>query len=256
MADDPREAAPEPVEYSIDELAAKTRVPSRTIRFYQSKGALMTPVIRGRVAYYGEPHRERLALIAQLQDRGLRIDGIRDLVASIDRGELDLASFLGIEREMQASWANDQPRTLTEAELYALAGSKRPGLLADLVRVKIVERRAAVYLLESPALLAVAMKMEAGGIDLDTAVGAYHIARKHLVKATNELVDYFVDRADTLLFGGDSPEKTIETLRPTGLEAMRVIFGREMERALAHLVASGKLASLPAKAGKARKKKG
>ncbi len=243
------------VEYSIDELAAKTRVPSRTIRFYQSKGALMAPTIRGRVAFYGAAHEERLGLIAQLQDRGLRIDAIRDLVASIDRGELDLASFLGIERQMQASWANDQPRTLTEAELYALAGTRRPGLLADLVRVKIVEKRAAVYLLESPALLAVAMKLEAGGIDLDTAVGAYEIARKHMVKATNDLVAYFVDHADTLLFGGDTPERAIETLRPTGLEAMRVIFGREMERALQDLVSSGKLATLPAKAGKARKKR-
>ena len=39
---------------------------------------------------------ERLKLIAQLQDRGLRIDAIRDLLASIDRGELDLAEWLGV----------------------------------------------------------------------------------------------------------------------------------------------------------------
>ena len=59
---------------TIDELAAASRVPSRTIRFYQSRGALMAPEIRGRVAFYGKPHIERLKLIAQLQDRGLRID--------------------------------------------------------------------------------------------------------------------------------------------------------------------------------------
>ena len=59
----------------------------RTIRFYQSRGALMSPEIRGRVAYYGPAHAERLKLIAQLQDRGLRIDAIRDLLVSIDRGE-------------------------------------------------------------------------------------------------------------------------------------------------------------------------
>ena len=101
-------------EYGIDELASIARVPSRTIRFYQSRGALMAPAIRGRVAVYGPQHVERLRLIEQLQDRGLRIDAIRDLVARIDRGEVDLASWLGIEQAMQASWSNDQPRTVTE----------------------------------------------------------------------------------------------------------------------------------------------
>src|SRR5690606_19593317 len=41
---------------TIDELAAQTGVPTRTIRFYQARGALMRPEIRGRVAYYGDAH--------------------------------------------------------------------------------------------------------------------------------------------------------------------------------------------------------
>ena len=125
---------------TIDELAAASRVPSRTIRFYQSRGALMAPEIRGRVAYYGKQHVERLKLIAQLQDRGLRIDAIGDLMKRIDRGEVDLAEWLGVEEQMQTPWATDQAKTLSETELYDLAGSRRPGLLADLARAKIVER--------------------------------------------------------------------------------------------------------------------
>src|SRR5450755_873683 len=146
-------ADPPRTEYTIDELAAAAKVPSRTIRFYQSRGALPAPEIRGRVAFYGPAHLDRLKLIAQLQDRGLRIDAIRDLVVSIDRGELDLAEWLGVEQQMQAPWANDQPRTVNEAELYDIAGTRRPGLLADLVRARLVERHGDVYLLRSPALL-------------------------------------------------------------------------------------------------------
>ena len=37
-----------PSGYTIDELTAATGVPSRTIRFYQSKGTLEKPEIRGR----------------------------------------------------------------------------------------------------------------------------------------------------------------------------------------------------------------
>ena len=92
-------------EYTIDELAALTRVPTRTIRFYQTHRALMPPVIRGRVAYYGPAHRERLERIAQLQDRGLRITAIRDLLGSIDRGEVGLAEWLALKRFEVGIWA-------------------------------------------------------------------------------------------------------------------------------------------------------
>ena len=46
-----------------------------------------------------------------------------------------------------------------------------------------------------------------------------------------------------------------QALRPTGLEAVRVIFGREMERALRKLLESGKMATLPAKVRKGKKRR-
>src|SRR5258706_9267054 len=109
-------------EYTIDELAQHSEVPSRTIRFYQSKGALPRPEIRGRVAYYGPAHVERLKLIASLQDRGLRIDAIRDLTARIDKGELDVGEWLGLDAQLQQPWADDRPATLDAEALYELVG--------------------------------------------------------------------------------------------------------------------------------------
>lgn len=238
---------PDAAEYTIDELAAIAHVPSRTIRFYQARGALMPPVIRGRVAYYGPAHRERLERIAQLQDRGLRITAIRDLMHSIDRGEVGLAEWLGVEREVQASWAEDRPRTVTTAELHDLAGSRRPGLLADLVRSGLVSRRGEVYLLHSPALLVVAMKLEAADIDLDTAAGAAQVVRKHVARLADDLVDYHVKRVRDGSVAARDLGALFGALRPGGIEAVRVLFGREMERALRKLLASGKLAALPAR---------
>jgi len=246
---------PKPREYSIDELAAETRVPSRTIRFYQSKGALMAPEIRGRVAFYGERHKERLKLIAQLQDKGLRMDAIRDLAAGIDKGELDLAEFFGVEAQVQTSWANDRPRTVTEEELYELAGSTRAGLLADLQRTRLVERKGEVFLLHSPALLAVAMKLEAAGVDPDLGVAASEVLRKHLSRAAKDLVELFVKRADDFIGEGDAAE-AVGVLRPVGMEAVRVLFGREMEAELRALFESGKLTKLPRKSKRAVKSEG
>jgi DNA-binding transcriptional MerR regulator len=240
-------------EYTIDELAAAAQVPSRTIRFYQARGALMPPTIRGRVAYYGAAHLERLQRIAQLQDRGLNIAAIRDLMTSMDRGDVGLAEWLGVEREVQASWAEDRPRTVTAAELYELAGSRRPGLLAELTRVGLVTRRGAVYLLHSPALLGVAMRLEAAQIDLETAAGAARIAHKHLAKLAHELVDYHVKRVRDGKLAVEDLGELFGALRPSGIEAVRVMFGREMERAMRELLASGKLAALPARRRKAGK---
>jgi DNA-binding transcriptional MerR regulator len=246
--------APEPTGYTIDELASAARVPSRTIRFYQSRGALMPPEIRGRVAFYGAPHVERLKLIAQLQDRGLRIDAIGDLLASIDRGEMDLAEWLGVEQQVQAPWAHDQPRTVSEEELYELAGTRRPGLIADLVRSRLVERHRDVYLVRSPALLSIAMKLEAAGIDLETASLASGLVRKHLTRLSEDVVALFMKRAGDGEIAARDLGNVFESLRPLGTEAVRVIFGRSMERELRKLYESGKMAKLPGKARRARRR--
>jgi DNA-binding transcriptional MerR regulator len=234
-------------ELTIDDLAAASGVPSRTIRFYQSKGVLPRPELKGRVAFYGPTHVERLQLIASLQDRGLRIDAIRDLMARLDKGEVDVNEWLGLDAQLQVPWAGDAPKTVTEAELLELTGPKRPGIVAALVRAKLVERHGKVFLIHSPALLDVALKLGAAGLDLDITHGAAEILRKHLSRAAGELSEHFLEHAKEGF--GRSAEATdltaaFQALRPMGLEAVRVIFAQEMDRALRKVVESGKLARL------------
>jgi hypothetical protein len=176
------------------------------------------------------------------------------LVASIERGEVDLAEWLGVEQQMQTSWANDQPRTVSEAELHTLAGTNRPGVIADLTRLGLLERRGDVFLLDSPALLGVAMKLETAGIDLATSKQAAEIIQKHTKRAVKELIDLFLDRAKAGHVELKEPASVLQTLRPVGLEAVRVIFGRTMEEGLRKLLESGALASIPGKARRARKR--
>jgi DNA-binding transcriptional MerR regulator len=243
-----------PTSLTIDELAAQVAVPTRTIRFYQARGALMKPEIRGRVAFYGDVHIERLKLIAQLQDRGLRIDAIRDLMTALDRGEVDLAEWLGIEHEVAAPWADDAARTVDDVGLRALTGSDRPGLVAELIRARLIERRGDVFLIPSPALLTISVRLSAAGIALDTGAAAGALLRKHLRRAVKDLVELFVrgvkDGAVTI----SSPETTFATLRPLGTEAVKVMFGREMELALRELLESGAVRSLRPVGSRKRKR--
>ena len=247
-----------PATWTIDDLAREAQVPTRTIRFYQARGALMRPEIRGRVAYYGPAHHERLKLIAQLQDRGLRIEAIRDLVGRIDRGELDLGQWLGVEQQVQAPWnADDQARTVDEAGLYALAGSDRPGLIAELARMRLVKRHGDVYLVPSPSLLQIAMRFSSAGVDLTTAARAATVVHKHLGKAVKELVDLFVKGMRDGDVALADPESLFATLRPLGSEAVKVMFARAMDRALKKLVAADGLGKLaPAAEKRAARRRG
>ncbi len=146
---------------------------------------------------------------------------------------------------MQAPWANDQARTVNEEELYELAGSRRPGLIADLVRTRLAVRHGDVYLVRSPALLSIAMKLEAAGIDLETAAQASALIRKYFARAAEELVAMFVKRADEGDLAPRDMGKLFQIVRPLGMEAVRVIFGRAMERELRKLYESGRMAKLP-----------
>jgi DNA-binding transcriptional MerR regulator len=222
---------------TIDELAATSRVPSRTIRFYQSKGALPPPVVRGRVAYYGPQHLERLELIRQLQDRGLRIDAIRELASRIDKGDLDVGDWLGLDAQIRTPWADDRPRTMTAAEI-----TDKPGLIAGLVRAKLIVQQADVYLVESPALLRLVLKLEDSGVDVAIATRAAAIMRKHVARASRELADYALEKARR-----GEVDASLDAVRPIALDAVRLLFAREVEGVLRGLVDRGKTTKLAKK---------
>ena len=232
-----------PREFTIDELAADTQVPSRTIRFYQSTKALPPPERRGRKAIYTEEHAERLRLIARLQDQGLTIKAIRDVLMQSDKGELKLGDWLGLKNELQAPWADDAPRVVTRRELFELTGTDRDGLISELVRARVVKRSSDLFTVKSPALLKVTMRLERAGIDLATSVEAAKILRRHLSKAAAEVSHHFLAHVSKVTTDTLTPERVIEafeTLRPVGLEAVQLIFAQEMEKVLRKAVASGK----------------
>ena len=240
----PADGATTGAEYTIDELAALTAVPSRTIRFYQAKGALPPPVRRGRVAYYDDSHAERLKLVAHLQDRGLSLRAIRDLLQRTEGGEVSVAEWLGVGEQLREPWSEDRPRVCTEAELaQLLTGSARPGLVSDLIRVGLLRREGGsttTYFLASPAMLQIALGLEAAGVQIETAHVAHDILRKQLSKAADDLVQYFVREVRE----ASTPEqvtRSIEALRKVGGDAVRLVFAQEVERALREAVEEGRV---------------
>lgn len=82
-------------EFTIDGLARAGETTVRSIRVYHERGVLPSPEIRGRIGYYGPDHLNRLRTISRLLSRGVKLNGIKELLDAWDRGE-GLAEVLGV----------------------------------------------------------------------------------------------------------------------------------------------------------------
>lgn len=92
-------------EYTIDELARAAGTTVRSVRVYHERGVLPPPDVRGRTGYYGDEHLNRVRTISRLLDRGIKLNGIKELLAAWDRGD-DLGAVLGVAETAEASAAD------------------------------------------------------------------------------------------------------------------------------------------------------
>ena len=229
----------DPRVYTIDELAAATGVPSRTVRHYQWVGALPHPARKGRIALYREEHLQRLRLIAQLQDRGLHLRAIRDALRQAAHRRLSLEEWLGIGEHLRQPWSEETPLALSEADLRQRLGDPPTGFVATLVRVGLLRRQgdplAPAYRVPSPGLLDIALKLHDAGLDIETGAAAAALIRHSMRRAAAKLVRHFAKRSGRGFArsrSADDVGEALTALRSLGAEAVRLIFAQEIERAL------------------------
>jgi DNA-binding transcriptional MerR regulator len=227
-------------EYTIDQLAAKSGIPSRTIRFYQAKGVLPAPRRRGRVAFYDDSHLERLKVVAELQDKGLRLRAIRDFILTPETTADSVQQWLGLGQQIDRSLADD-PQLLSEDELQTLLEGPPPGTIAMLRQAGVITAQGhgltQRYLVESPALLKIAARLASAGITFETTLRFYEILQKHMMRAADELVEHALRHLGKGFARSTRPEDVAEAvkfLEPDSQagQATHLIFAREIRRAI------------------------
>src|SRR5206468_4091041 len=92
----------------------------------------------GREARYTEDHVERLELIAELQERGLKLEAIKDLIGA--GGHRSVSDWLGIDELLRTSWSNDHREAMSLADVHALLGTHPRRLGGELVDVCLLVR--------------------------------------------------------------------------------------------------------------------
>lgn len=147
------------MEYGLSELVAASGLPVDTIRYYQTLGLLDPPARRGRRAVYEEAHRERLAHIRGLCERGFSLKSIREMLGPEVRREADAVLGAAIaEGRAEASYTRRQfaqalgvpPALLAAVEATGLAAPQASGtggprytesdLTAAMGALKLLER--------------------------------------------------------------------------------------------------------------------
>lgn len=158
---------------TIDELAAVTGVPTRTIRQYQTLGLLSPPARVGRVGRYDMSHRERLRAIGRLQERGYSLAGMRDLFDAWDTGR-ELRSVIGGEDGQPQPPVDEAPMRISHDQLLvavpALAkpANRRSAVDAGLL-MQATDKQS--WFVRSPAALAMVADLVVTGVSVKRALG-------------------------------------------------------------------------------------
>ena len=231
---------------SVDELSRRSGVPVRTVRFYQGKGLLPPPERVGREARYDERHLDRLKLIAELRQRGLRLSAIDEVLRRAGDQHLSLPAWLGLGQALSEPWTEDRPVLLTDDELRARLDGAPAGTAAALERGGLLERRAdtmpVTWLVTSPALLDIALELQAAGFDLETAAVTRRLLTRRLGRLADELVAETTERVSLQRLADGGPAELaalIDRIRPLTRRAVDVVFAHEMERALRAVLDNG-----------------
>ena len=229
-------------ELGLDELAARSGVSGRTIRYYQSEGVLPRPRKDGREARYTEEHVERLELIAELQERGLKLEAIKGLVGSHARPK-SVSDWLGIDEVLRASWSNDRRETMSLAEVHELLGKHPRRFVGELVDVGLLIREEdGSFVAPSRGLLDLGVRMLDAGVSVDIGARAADLLRKRLARAADDLVELFEAETGRSFAGEGRPEEVaaaLDVLRPIALDASQLILAQELERSLRSLATRG-----------------
>ncbi len=221
-------------EFTIDELAARTGMTVRTVRFYATEGLLPAPQRRGRVAYYNARHRMRLDLIRTLQEHGYTLAAIERVLAriAIDASPAEYA----VHAAVLAPWLPEQTEELDRAALERRAGrSLTDEEIGYLVQVGALEPVGDAAFRASPAALGHAVELLKLPVPTRVLHDSARIIDEHATAVANGLTEVFVDAVWGPYQRGEIDHEQVVAmlarLRPLAVQGLVSAFGRAADRA-------------------------
>jgi DNA-binding transcriptional MerR regulator len=228
-------------ELTVDELAARTGMTVRTLRFYAAEGLLPPPERRGRVAYYGLQHRMRLELIRELQDHGYTLAAIERV---LDRIPLDAsAADFAMQAALLAPWTPERTEELDRGGLERRAGRRLAHQeLELLLALGIVERTGRGRFRTTPSSLGMGLEM----LDLPVSAAvlreAAAVIHEHAAAVAEGLTEVFRHGVWEPFRRGETGDREqlaalARRLRPLVVQGLVSAFGHAADRAVRRAIA-------------------
>lgn len=220
-------------EFTIDELAARTGMTVRTVRFYATEGLLPPARRRGRVAVYATPHRMRLDLIRTLQEHGYTLSAIQRVLARIPP-DAQPAEY-AVHSAVLAPWLPDHSELLDRSGLDRRAGRRLGDAeIAYLVETGALERVGPDFR-TSPAVLGHAVELLELPVPTSVLHDSARLIDKHATAVANGLTELFVAGIWGPYQRGEIDHEQVVAmlarLRPLAVQGLVSAFGRAADRA-------------------------
>jgi DNA-binding transcriptional MerR regulator len=224
---------------TIDQLAARTGITVRTIRFYAGRGLLPPPRLRGRTGLYGPDHVARLELVSELSGLGFTLAAIETqlerLPTTADAGELAL------HRALLTPWVPEQTEELDHAELQRRAGRVlSTGELDALEAIGVIQRLDdGRFRLHGAGMLGDGLAVLDSGLPTQMWTRAHAVIEKHTAALADDLMALFQDEVLQPFRDRGHPAgersrlvAALTQLKPITLRGVVTAFGRAVNRAI------------------------
>ncbi|MEO5876592.1 MAG: MerR family transcriptional regulator [Streptosporangiaceae bacterium] len=213
-------------DYRIDELAEEAGIPVRTLRYYQERRLLPAPRRSGRVAVYSDAHLTRLRLIADLLERGHRLDGIEELLTAGRQGR-DVSELLGVA----APWAEQAAIEVGLDDLVGYFGDQLTDeVMAEAIELGYIEIDGDRIVHRAPRLFEATISLVQEGIPL----AAILTVSWELEAAFDRMAFAFVELARKHVIDPETSAAVIaaavDRIRPVARTVADEHFARAMDR--------------------------
>ncbi len=237
----PVEAAPGPDDelLTIDQLAARTGITVRNIRFYAGRGLLPPPRLRGRTGLYGPDHLARLELVSELSALGFTLAAIETQLDRLPRSAS--AGELALHRALLTPWVPEQIEEIDHAELERRAGRPlRADELAALEGLGVIRHLDdGLVQLRGPGTLGEGLAVLDSGLPTKVWMRAHHIVEKHTTALAEELMTLFQDEVLQPFRDRGRPDAerarlttVLTQLKPITVRGVVTAFGRAVNRTI------------------------
>jgi len=224
---------------TIDQLAERSGISVRTIRFYTGRGLLPAPQLRGRTGLYGPDHLARLELVSELSALGFTLAAIEAQLARLP-AEVG-AEELALHRALLTPWVPEQVEELSVDELARRAGrALSPSDLDALEGLGVITRLAeGVVRLHGPALLGQGLEVLESGLPTETWRRAHAIIERHTTALAEDLMAMFQDEVLQPYRDRGRPAEerarlatALAQLKPITVRGVVTAFGRAVNRTI------------------------